>query len=57
MTCKAISPPSNDACGKPATRSVTFTDGASTKTCTECATNMTELARSHGTSVKVEKLI
>lgn len=55
--CKAISPPSNDACGKPATHRVTFTDGSSATTCQMCATNMSELARSHGTSVKVEPLI
>jgi hypothetical protein len=56
MTCKAVTAPSGDACGKPATIRIRFVDGDVVLTCQMCATNMSELARSHGTIVKVEKL-
>lgn len=55
-TCRAITPPSTDACGKPSVALVTFSDSTTVRTCEGCALNLRELARSHGTSVKVEKL-
>jgi hypothetical protein len=55
-TCRAITPPSTDACGKPASRLVTFPDEQKEPTCPECSLQLVELARVHGTTLKVEPL-
>jgi hypothetical protein len=57
-TCRAITPPGTDACGKPATHKVTFKDGDLVTTCHTCALALEQLAATHGheARVKVEKL-
>lgn len=54
--CRVVSPPSTDACGKPATHVVTFRDGDQVSACTDCTLALGQLAGSHGATIKAEKL-
>ena len=56
MKCRAVTPPSADACGKPATHVVTFHDGDKISACTNCVLALGQLAGSHGTTLKAEKI-
>jgi hypothetical protein len=55
-TCRAVTPPATDACDKPATWQVTFSDGDIVLVCHGCAIALTQLAQSHGTKIKAERL-
>jgi len=54
--CKAVPPPSSEACGKPVTHLVTFSDGDTARVCGSCAMYLDQVAQSHGTKIKVERL-
>jgi hypothetical protein len=56
MTCRAIVPPNTDACGKPATHLVLFGDGDRVHACGPCALYLEQLAESHMTKVRIERL-
>jgi hypothetical protein len=56
MKCRAIIPPAREGCGAPVTHRVTFKDGDKVDTCGDCALRFGEIAASHGSNVKVEKL-
>lgn len=58
LTCRVVLPAERDACGKPASVVVKFSgnEGGSTHACAPCARSLEQLALSHGTSVKVEKI-
>ena len=45
-----------DACGAPATRVITWPDDDRTPACDACALSAVEVARQHGTVLKVEAL-
>lgn len=56
MKCRAITPPNPDACGKPATHLITFSDDDKVHACLECALHLKQVAEGHGTVLKVEAL-
>lgn len=55
-TCRAVTPPHTDACGKPATHVVAFGDGDKVHACGPCALYLEQLAESHSTKVRVERI-
>jgi hypothetical protein len=55
-TCRAITPPNSDACGKPATLKITFKDDDVAFVCQGCALFLQQTAESHGAMLKVEAL-
>lgn len=54
--CRAVKLPTGDACQAPATWRITFRDGDSIETCHACTMSLTEIAKSHGTTIKTERL-
>jgi hypothetical protein len=54
--CRAITPPSKEACGKPARFRVVFKDEDSVLACQPCALYLQQVAQEHRTNVKVEAL-
>ena len=54
--CRAVTPPTKDACGKPAVVLVTFKDDDSVLACRPCAMHLQQLAEDSGTNVRVEPL-
>lgn len=55
-TCRAVKPPQTDACAAPATHVVTFGDGDRVHACQACAIHLEQVAESHMTRVRVERL-
>ena len=55
-TCRAVTPPLTDACGKPATHVITFGDGDRAAMCHPCTLYYEAMAEERGTRVKVERL-
>jgi hypothetical protein len=55
-TCRAVTPPKTDACGAAATHVVLFGDGDIVAVCLACAIHLEQLAESHMTKVKVERI-
>jgi hypothetical protein len=55
-TCRVVTPPSKDACGKPAKRVIIFSDDEKAYACIPCALYMQETARAFNTVIRVEKL-
>jgi hypothetical protein len=56
LRCQAVVPPTPEACGKPATHIVHFQDGDKIRTCQNCALYLGQLAGTHGTNIKTERL-
>jgi hypothetical protein len=56
MSCRVVTPPAADACGQPAMYIVTFGDDDKVKACESCALALRQLAMSHGTNVKIERI-
>lgn len=57
QTCRVIAPPVADACGKPATHVVTFSDGDKVLACQACALNMQQLVGTlPGARIDVKRL-
>lgn len=54
--CVAITPPKKEACGEDATHVVTFQDGDKAKVCANCALYLGQIAGTHGTTIKTERL-
>jgi hypothetical protein len=56
--CRAIIPPSTEACGADVTHRVTFKDGDRVLVCIGCSMHFQQVAMGHGFphSVKVERL-
>lgn len=56
-TCDAVRAETKDGkrCGAPATRIVTWQDGATSPACQECAMLIEQVAQAHGTRVRVER--
>lgn len=60
-TCSAATQPSGDRCGKPATHEIHWPERDSTRVdktlvCYPCALVLAQIAESHGTRLKIEKL-
>jgi len=55
-TCRAVPPPSSEACGKRATHLVTFADGDKAFVCGSCAAYLDQVAQSHSIKIKVETI-
>jgi hypothetical protein len=51
--CRAIIIPKNDACGKPATKVVIFSDDTRSTVCQPCSLSLQEIAQSMGSIVKI----
>jgi len=54
--CRAIIPPSSEACGRPIGWVVTFRDGDKVRVCEGCKLHFEQVAAGHGTTVKTERL-
>ena len=54
--CRAIVPPSTDACGKSVAYRVTFRDGDRVNVCGDCALYFGQIAAAHGASVRTQRL-
>lgn len=55
--CRAVVIATGGACGKPATRLVTFLDDDKTWACAACALALEQTALSFKAPIKVEKLV
>jgi hypothetical protein len=55
-TCRVVTPPNTAECGKPARCLLTFADDDQTTACEPCALYLSELAKAHGTIIKVVRL-
>jgi hypothetical protein len=54
--CRAIVRASDNLCTKDVTHIVTFKDGDTVETCGACAIGLQNIAASHGSILKVQKL-
>ena len=54
--CRVVTPPSADACGKPAKFKITFKDGDFVTACPGCALSLEQIAAEHKTQILVEAL-
>jgi hypothetical protein len=57
MRCVWVIPATGEACGKPTTHIVTFSDEDRAPVCADCAIIAAQIAAGHQTKVKVEKLV
>jgi hypothetical protein len=55
-TCRVITPPHKEACGKPAKFRVTFKDEDTVTACAPCKLHLEQTAEEHRTQIKVEPL-
>ena len=56
-TCRIVTPPATDACGKPATHVIVWHDDDKTAACLACAVQMKQVALSeHKVQLVVERL-
>lgn len=55
-TCALIIQAKADVCGAPATCTVVWPDDDRSHACDDCALLASEIARQHGTALKVERL-